>query len=201
MKQLRISELKNSTPLEQLMNGMIKQSSHTAPDKSTFVNFIKSNYPTMFVDEIRRVFKQFEAGQFTADTANAYSFTEWVARVIAGYRKNSIAHQEQVYKVDSDFYPELYEKMKDDSIRAGSIQFRPDIAVYGYEMLKQQGEIPDVEIEKTTEFRKLEGKFLKERRDNGAITYDIHHPLNMASYRRYVKIHLFEKWFKKNYNL
>lgn len=201
MKQPRISELKNNIPLEQLLIDLSKQTTHQAPDKSTFTAFMRSNYGVMFVDEVRRVFKRFESGAFAAEVSDAYSFTEWVARVIAGHRKNSIAHQEQVYKVDSDFYPELYDKMKDDSIRAGSMQFRPDIAVYGYEMLKQQGEIPDVEIEKTTEFRKLEGKFLKERRDNGAITYDIHHPLNMASYRRHVKIHLFEKWFKKNYNL
>lgn len=201
MKQPRISELKNNIPLEQLLIDLSKQTTHQAPDKSTFTTFMRSNYGIMFVDEVKRIFKRFESGTFSAEVSDAYNFNEWVARVIAGHRKNSIAHQEQVYKVDSDFYPELYERMKDDSIRSGSMQFRPDIAVYGYEMLKQQCEIPDVEIEKTTEFRKLEGKFLKERRDNGAITYDIHHPLNMAAYRRHVKIHLFEKWFKKNYNL
>lgn len=201
MKQLKISELKNTVPLEQLLVDLLKQSSHNKPDKDVFVTFLRTNYSTMFVDEIRRIFKQFEAGQFVADTTDAYNFNEWFARVISGYRSFKSTQEKEVYKTDRDFFPELYEKMKDESIRLGVVQFRPDIAVYGYEMFKMRGEIKNVDVENTPEYHKLRGAFLKQKKDNGARSYNLDYPLNLEAYKRHVKIYLFEKCFKKMYGL
>jgi len=201
MNQPRISELKNSTPIEQLMVDLVKQSTHQAPDKSTFVAFVKSNYPTMFVDEIKRIFKSFEANQFTAVTTDTYSFTEWFARVISGYRGFKAVQEKEIHKTDADFYPELYNKMTNESVRLGVVNFRPDIAVYGYEMFKQRGEIPNVAIENTKEFQTFQKKFVQERRDNGATLYDLTFPQNMNVYKSHIKIHIFVKRFKEMYKL
>ena len=201
MKNLKIAELKNNTPLEQLGADLSKQSSHEVTDSKAFTTFVRTNYGQMYVDEIRRIFKQFDSGQFTAEVSDTYSFNEWFARVITGYRSFSMAKQKEIYKTDHDYYPQLFDKMKQASIESKTMQFRPDIAVYGYNLFKKNKELPDVDIESSVEFSRLQGKFLQDRRANGAVLYDMNHPLNLASYKNFVKIYLFEKCFKRVYGL
>jgi len=195
MKPLKISELKNSTPIDQLLTDLLRNSSHNQPDKATFATMLKSNFGFMYIDEIRRIFKLFDSGGFTAETDDTHTFNEWFCRVIAGHKKFKEQTVKEVYRPADHNLHELFQKMWDESIKISQFQFRPDVAVYGYDQIKQRGEIPNVEIEKSKEFKKLEGKFLQAKRDNGATLYNLTYPLNMEAYKRHVKIEIFKNYF------
>lgn len=198
MKQLKISELKNSVPIEQLLADIAKQSTHAPPEKSVFETMLRGNFGAMYIDEIRRIFKQFEAGSFQADVTNTHNFNEWFCRVMTGYRSFKAVAVDNDHKPANHNYPELFKQMWDDSTSKQVFDFRPDIAVYGYEVLKSNGKIPNVPIEKSAEYGKMKSKFLRDKRDNGAILYNLDNPLNHASYKHHVMITIFENYFNNH---
>jgi len=197
---MKISDLKNQIPINQLLDDLDKGNTHVGQDYSVFNQLVRTNYGSMTVEQIRNVFKAYGSGVFKADVEDAINFNERFSRIMRGHQNYKI---ETAKKVSATVDVDLSKLLKEQwnlSVMKGKPQFRMDVAVYGYNVLKQRGSIANVDIDKTSEFGTLKDAFLKAREANGATMYNLGNDINMNQYKNHVRQTIFERYFLKEIN-
>lgn len=197
---MKVQDLRNQVPINQLLDDLDKGNAHVGLDYTNFNQLVRTNYGSMTVEQIRNVFKAYDSGLFKADVEDAINFNERFSRIMRGHQLYKIEQAKQVNAtVDVDL-SKLLKEQWNLSVMKGKPQFRMDVAVYGYNVLKQRGSIANVDIEMTSEFGTLEKAFLKERHDNGASMYNLGNDINMNQYKNHVRQTIFENYFLKEIN-
>lgn len=193
---MKIQDLKNQVPINQLLDDLDKSNSHVGQDYSVFNQLVRTNYGSMTVEQIRNVFKAYDAGLFKADVEDAINFNERFSRIMRGHQLYKIEQAKQVNAtVDVDL-SKLLKEQWNLSVMKGKPQFRMDVAVYGYNILKQRGSIANVDVQQSQEYGQLQQTYLKEVRKTAPL-FELSNDINMNCYIRHVKQTIFENYFKK----
>lgn len=208
-----IRDLKNVQPVKQALGYCfaltgLKEVNFPKEDvEKVLIDFIITTYPGYVAEEIKEAFKQALKGTLDIkdkDVSHYQNFSaEYLSKIMKAYNKlRGQQLKKETDKVKDIVYPNrtqelpnlllnFYRKSKD----MNHYQIRPDVAVYGYELMRELGHLQITEAEMNRKYQDLKDPFLKEKRDSGAKNYHIEKNLNQ--YKMHVQCEVYKEFALK----